>query len=103
MVFQCINIREVPWEVLKTAAFGLGFQHLPRDLANVNAWRTMFDPYIGTYYFRIMLIGGLYTSQLLAIGICLGTMWVNMCHAAIIKQDTLLSGMSGKYLPSTHL
>ena len=35
--FQCINIRQVPWEVFKTAAFGLGFQHLPRDLANVNA------------------------------------------------------------------
>ena len=46
MVFQCINIRQVPWEVLKTAAFGLGFHHLPRDLANVNAWKTMFDPYI---------------------------------------------------------
>ena len=46
MVFQCINIRQVPWEVLKTAAFGLGFQHLPRDLANVNAWKNMFDPYI---------------------------------------------------------
>ena len=46
MVFQCINIRQVPWEMLKTAAFGLGFQHLPRDLANVNAWKTMFDPYI---------------------------------------------------------
>ena len=38
MVFQCINIRQVPWEVLKTEAFGLGFQHLPLDLANVNAW-----------------------------------------------------------------
>ena len=45
MVFQCINIRQVPWEMLKTAAFGLGFQHLPRDLANDNAWKTMFDPY----------------------------------------------------------
>ena len=45
MVFQCINIRRVPWEVLKTAAFGLGFQHLPQDLANVNAWKIMFDPY----------------------------------------------------------
>ena len=45
MVFECINIRKVPWEVLKTAAFGLGFQHLPRDLANVNAWKTMFNPY----------------------------------------------------------
>ena len=50
--FSCINIRQVPWEVLKTKAEGirqvpwevlktkaegLGFQHLPRDLANVNA------------------------------------------------------------------
>ena len=46
MVFQCINIRQDPWEVLKTEAGGLGFQHLPRDVANVNAWKTMFDPYI---------------------------------------------------------
>ena len=37
MVFQCINIRQVPREVLKTEAGGLGFQHLPQDLANVNA------------------------------------------------------------------
>ena len=37
MVFSCINIRQVPWEVLKTEAGGRGFQHLPRDLANVNA------------------------------------------------------------------
>ena len=29
--------------------YGLGFQHLPRDLANVNAWKTMFDPYIVTW------------------------------------------------------
>ena len=49
MVFQCINIRQVPWEVLKTAALGLGFQHLPRDLANVNALKIMFDPYINAY------------------------------------------------------
>ena len=46
MFFQCINFRQVPWEVLKTAAFGLGFQHLPRDVAKVNALKTMFDPYI---------------------------------------------------------
>ena len=46
MVFQCINIRQVPKHVLKTRAFGLSFQHLPWDLANVNAWKTMFDPYI---------------------------------------------------------
>ena len=35
--FSCINIRQVPWEMLKTDAEGRGFQHLPRDLANVNA------------------------------------------------------------------
>ena len=35
--FSCINIRQVPLEVLKTEAGGSGFQHLPRDLANVNA------------------------------------------------------------------
>ena len=51
MVFQCINIHQVPREVLKTAAFGLGFQHLPRDQANVNAWKTMFDPYIKLHSF----------------------------------------------------
>ena len=44
MVFQSINIRQVLREVLKTAASGFVF-HLPRDLANVNAWKTMFDPY----------------------------------------------------------
>ena len=37
MFFSSINIRQVPWEVLKTQAGGRGFQHLPRDLANVNA------------------------------------------------------------------
>ena len=46
MVFQRINIRQIPWEVLKTAAFGLDFQHLPRDLANVNALKIIFDHYI---------------------------------------------------------
>ena len=35
--FSCINICQVPWEVLKTKAEGRGFQHLPRDLANFNA------------------------------------------------------------------
>ena len=35
--FSCINIRQVQWDVLKTEAEGSGFQHLPRDLANVNA------------------------------------------------------------------
>ena len=35
--FSYINIRQVPWEVLKTEAEGRSFQHLPKDLANVNA------------------------------------------------------------------
>ena len=35
--FSCINIRQVPREVFETEAGGRGFQHLPRDLANVNA------------------------------------------------------------------
>ena len=29
---------------------GLGFQHLPWDLVNVNAWKTMFDPYSVDWY-----------------------------------------------------
>ena len=32
----CINVCQVPREMLKTEAYGLGFQHLPRDRANVN-------------------------------------------------------------------
>ena len=64
MVFQCINIRQVPWEVLKTAAFGLGFHHLSRDLANVNAWKkkkqkkkNMFDPYVaGASMVKLMIL-----------------------------------------------
>ena len=39
--FSCINIRQVPREVLKTEAEGRGFQHLPRDLANVNALKSL--------------------------------------------------------------
>ena len=40
--FSCINIRQVPLEVLKTEAEGRGFQHLPKDLANVNALKNHF-------------------------------------------------------------
>ena len=36
MVFHALNFRQVLREVLKTEAGGLGFQHRPRDLANVN-------------------------------------------------------------------
>ena len=35
--FPCINVCHVPRVMLKTVAEGRGFQHLPRDLANVNA------------------------------------------------------------------
>ena len=34
--FPCINVCQVTREMLKTEAVGRGFQHLPRDLANVN-------------------------------------------------------------------
>ena len=34
--FPFINIRKVPREVLKIEGKARGFQHLPRDLANVN-------------------------------------------------------------------
>ena len=34
--FPFINIRKVPREVLKTEGEARGFQHLPRDLGNVN-------------------------------------------------------------------
>ena len=46
MVFQCINIRmvlsevlktEAGLEVLKTEVGGLDLQHIPQDLGNVNA------------------------------------------------------------------
>ena len=35
--FPCINVCQVPREMLTTEAEGRGFQQLPRDLANVNA------------------------------------------------------------------
>ena len=34
--FACINIYQVAEEVLKTKAAGRGFQHLTRDVENVN-------------------------------------------------------------------
>ena len=37
--FPFINIRKAPREVLKTEGEARGFQHLPRDLANVNEWQ----------------------------------------------------------------
>ena len=46
MILSFINIRTVPREMLKISGFALGFQHIPRDLTNVNEWKIMFDPYI---------------------------------------------------------
>ena len=46
MILSFINIRKVPKEVLKTEGEARGFQHLLRDLANVNEWKIKFDPYI---------------------------------------------------------
>ena len=51
---NAFNACQVPRELLKTLAFGLGFQHLHQDLANVNAWKTMFDPYIHLLYFFLL-------------------------------------------------
>ena len=51
MILSFINIHKVPREMLKTSGFALGFQHLPRDLANVNEWKIMFDPYIKAFIF----------------------------------------------------
>ena len=48
MILPFINIRKVPREVLKTE--GEGFQHFPRDLANVNKWKIMFDPSSNNYW-----------------------------------------------------
>ena len=42
--------RKGPRKVLKASCFVLGFQHLPRDLANVHGFKIMFDPSIGNHY-----------------------------------------------------
>ena len=39
MLLSFINIRKVPRDVLKTEGF---FQHLLRDLANVNEWKIVY-------------------------------------------------------------
>ena len=54
MILSFINIRKVPREMLKTSGFAaLGFQHLSRDLANVNEWKILFDPYISACHFTV--------------------------------------------------
>ena len=62
---QCTYIRQVPRKVLKTSACGLGFQHLPRDLMNVNTWKTMFDPYINKEVEEHMKLRGILKFNLM--------------------------------------
>ena len=44
MILSFIKIRKIP------SGFALGFQHLPRDLVNVNEKKIMFDPYNIEYH-----------------------------------------------------
>ena len=44
MILSFINIRKGHREMLKTS--GGDVENLPWDLANVNEWKIMFDPYI---------------------------------------------------------
>ena len=41
--FPCITVCQIPREMLKTEAVGRGFQHLPRDLADVNVLENNVD------------------------------------------------------------
>ena len=50
MIIQCINIRQVP-----------------RGLANVNAWKNMFDPYIVISFEIILLIVVFFENGVLLI------------------------------------
>ena len=45
-LFQCINICRVPRKKFNIRPSSLMFKQLPRDPANVNAWKNMFEPYI---------------------------------------------------------
>ena len=49
MILLFINICKLPRKMLKTEGEARGFQHFPRDLANVNEWKFMFDHSIGNY------------------------------------------------------
>ena len=88
MVFQCINVCQVPRELLKTSAFGLDFQHLPRDLANVNEWKTMFDPYNKNILFYHI-----------NIGIKHGFSCINVCQVPREVLKTEAEGRGFQHLP----
>ena len=51
MFSPCINIRWVLREVLKTEGAARGFQHRPRNPANVNARKSMFECY---YWIKVL-------------------------------------------------
>ena len=73
MVFPCINVCQVPREMLKTEDVGRGFQHLPRDLVNVNVLEKMFD--------RCYCINS--TIYLLKFGKLYGTIF---CHRLAVSE-----------------
>ena len=50
---------------MKTSGFAPDFQHFPRDLANVNDWKIMFDP-------SIIIINNVPRYALKTLGITLG-------------------------------
>ena len=52
MILSFINIARSLGK-LKASGFALVFQHFPRDLANVNEWKIMFDPSIVIYLISI--------------------------------------------------
>ena len=55
MILSFINIRKVPLEV-KTLGFAFSFQHFPRDLANVNEWKIIYDPSRARYDMKCLVI-----------------------------------------------
>ena len=56
--------------VLKTEGIALGFQHSPRDLANVNEWKIMFDCYSGTVAVPL--------KTFLSLRCCKGAQWPSL-------------------------
>ena len=71
-----INIRKVPREVLKSYDFALGFQHLSRDLANVNEFDPSIEPrslIIALLIATLLMIGHKISNQPVSSAIVLHT------------------------------
>ena len=47
------------FHLFKISAHGLDFQHIPQGLANVNALKTMFDPYIDSVLVKRLRSAGI--------------------------------------------